>query len=152
MSRDARESYLARPVLAAVDRCVQICVTRSEACAVAAQDVSDPALKALLEECGEESRHHAVALQGIVRPFGRGFTSGTRARHRPDPRARSDRDVLADCIEEELASLADFELAFSWAPLSVMPMVVRALTLSAYSATLRTLSDLRRLSLAMRPS
>jgi len=149
MSRDARESYLGRPVLVAVDRCIQICLSRAEACTRAAEEASYPALRDLLYEVGEESRHHAVALQGIVKPFGRGYPSGTRARHEYRPGPRSDRDVLAGCIDAELAAMADFELAFTWAPLSAMPMVVRALTLSAYSATLRTLSDLRRLSVPM---
>jgi hypothetical protein len=61
-----------------------------------------------------------------------------------EPRRRSDRDVLDDCIEGEKALLSEFEVVFTWAPLSAMPMDVRALMLSAYGATLRTLSELRR--------
>jgi hypothetical protein len=149
MGRDARESYPTRPVLAAIDRFIEICVARSETFDAAEHEASAPALKEQLHELGVESRHHAVALQGIVKPFGRGSASGTRVRHRHDPRARSDREVLSGCIDAELASLADFELAFTWAPLSVMPMVARALTLSAYSATMRALSELRRSLLAI---
>ena len=83
------------------------------------------------------------------------LAEGTRPGPAPCVTARvrgATRDVLAARIDGELGSLADFELAFTWAPLSTMPMVVRALTLSAYSATMRTLSDLRRLSAAMHAS
>lgn len=140
----AQEKPLAGPVIVAVDRVIQICSVRAEACARAAEAVSNRALRELLGDFAEERGIEVLALRTIVEPFGGGSQSGIRMRHWHEPRVGSDRAVLADCIAGEQASLADFEVAFSWAPLSAMPMEVRALMLSAYGASLRTLSELRR--------
>lgn len=142
--RDAQETRLAGTVLVTVDRCIQICSARAEACTRAARDVSDRSLKALLDAFAEERDLEAAALRSVVEPLSGGSPSGVRMRHWHEPRIRRDRIVLEDCIQGELASLVEFEVTFSWAPLSAMPMDVRALMLSAYGATLRTLSELRR--------
>jgi hypothetical protein len=144
MSRDAREKVIPAPFLVAVGRYIQICVARAEACTLAAHEVSDPALKELLHDLAEERGLEAVALRAVAAPFGGASQSGTRMRHGHGPLARSDRSVLDDCIRGEQASVADFEATFTWAPPSAMPMEVRVLVLSAYSATLRALSALRR--------
>lgn len=142
--RDAQETPLAGPVLVAVDRCIQICSGRADECTRAAREVSDRALKEVLYAFADERGLEALALRAVVEPFGGGSPSGIRMRHWHEPRVRSDRMVLDDCIDGELTTLVDLEVTFSWAPLSAMPMDVRALMLSAYGATLRTLSELRR--------
>jgi hypothetical protein len=106
--------------------------------------VSERALKELLGDVAEERCMQAIALRAVVEPFGGGNPSGIRMRNWREPRARTDRSVLDECIDGEIRSLTDFEVVFTWAPLAAMPMDVRALMLSAYGATLRTLSELRR--------
>jgi len=143
-SRDAREKSITGPVLVAVDRCIQICSARAEACTLAAREVSDRSLKELLFELADERGLQAVALRAVVEPFGGGNPSGIRMRQWHEPRDRNDHTILDECMAGEQSTLADFEVTFTWAPLSAMPMDVRALMLSAYGATLRTLSELRR--------
>lgn len=143
MSRVARE-ILPAAVVVAVGRCIQICIERSEACALATEAVADPGLKELLLGLGEESGLQAVALRAVASPFGVVSSSGTRRRFGHGTSARSDRSVLDACIGGEQTAVAAFEDTFSWAPLSAMPMEVRVLVLSAYCATLRALAELRR--------
>jgi hypothetical protein len=144
MSRHAQEKSITGPVLVAVDRCIQICAAREEACTLASREVSDRALKELLGDLAEERGMQAIALRAVVEPFGGGNPSGIRMRNWRESRGRSDQSVLDDCIDGEIRSLTDFEVVFTWAPLAAMPMEVRALMLSAYGATLRSLSELRR--------
>lgn len=144
MSRDAQEKIITGPVLVAVDRCIQICAARQEAYTRAADDVSNRAFRELLGDFAEERGLQALALRAVVEPFGGGNPSGIRMRTWHERYACSDERVLDDCIAGEKASLVEFEQVFSWAPLLAMPMEVRALMLSAYGATLRALSELRR--------
>jgi len=147
MSSDAQKKLTSRSVVIAVDRCVQICIARSEACTAAADEVSDQRLRELLLDFAEKRRLEAVALRGIVEPPGRTSGSGTRARYPSMPQVRTDRDVLDLCTLGETASLVDLESTFTWAPLLAMPMEVRALMLSAHGTTLRVLAELRRFTL-----
>lgn len=144
ISRDAREKPITGPVLVAVDRCIQICSARAEACTLAAREASDGDLKELLFDLADERGLQAVALRAVVEPYGGGNPSGIRMRQWHEPRNRGDGAIVEECMAGERSTLADFEVTFTWAPLSAMPMDVRALMLSAYGATLRTLSELRR--------
>lgn len=140
----APTKIIAAPMLLALNRCAHICLERQHGCTHAAADVSDRGLKQLLGDFAEERGVEAQALLSMADPLGGAFLPQIPMRRWLGPGARTDRRVLDHCIRGDEISLVEFKLIFAWAPLAAMPMEVRALMLSAYGATLRLLSELRR--------
>ena len=155
---DAIENKL---LVAALNRCIEVCIDAERAYAIAAATARDASLKTFLRaQCNERADfvqrlQHAVSELGAF-PENEGTTKGALRRRFMDIERglepwHDDRRVLADALREERASRDAYERALPAARADEMPIDVRIM-LREQRASMELASDelARRLDAAPR--
>jgi uncharacterized protein (TIGR02284 family) len=138
------------PVVMALNRCLATCADCEEAYEVAAANIADSSLRALLLRYAGERLGFTFALETwIMRLGGVPDVSLSVAYEREAPRRvpstfRSDRSVLEACARNERTSLVVYQTAISHAVVDVASAPMRGMLESHYAEIQDALSEIDR--------
>lgn len=152
MQLNARPATLGE-VAFALNQCIEISTDAEKGYAVAAADVRDPALKALLFQKSQERAGFVVALQSALRTLGayaenQGTAKGAAHRGWMDLRlaveGQKDRIVIEEWVRGEQAAVNGYRRALARTPMQTLPDAIRVLVAGQYSAMVSDLDLARR--------
>jgi uncharacterized protein (TIGR02284 family) len=146
MSTQTIEAPATGKVIAMLNHLIQTCTDGEKGYAIAAADVRDPNLKALLFGYAKQRAEFVAELQDAIKergfvPENEGTARGTLHRGWVDVRlaveGRSDRAVLEECARGELAAKKSYEAAIGSVSLEALPADIRRVVALQYTAVVQ---------------